>query len=507
MRKFKMRAFIVAVFVLAFVCTFLLAACDEGSATPAGKGVSRPENVFTDNLDTTDSVNLVAGATVTATSASDETANLTDGNTETAWTAENAQGEYVEIRFAAPTQINTIVLRENGNYVTGFRFLAEDADGWREFYRQDRMERYRYCTFDAETVSAIRISIDGVNEGKAISLSEIEIYNVAPKTYADEFRVFSYYNSGDFLSPALDDEQLAAQLDVVTDVIMFLFVYWDENGNLVFQEDPADPDATGPTLLVRAMDRIRKLGGEDVRICLDLYPVDITKAGLLQNTDKLVANIAALLREYDIDGVDFDWEYPANPEQWYAYGDMMTKLKNEIAPDGKYVSVALSNFNVRFAEEHIAAIDYVQIMGYDRFDVDGNNSSFRSGAYMPMRYFVNLGFSPSQLIAGMPAYGRPDSETAGSIWTNYYYDNGNVFADKDMTVPYTYWDNAQWITYGDSTMKVYVTGGALAADKTAYAIEQGFAGVMVFRNLIDYPVNDERSVIKAIGDTIAERIA
>ncbi len=507
MRKFKMRAFIVAVLVLACACTFLLAACDDNEATPAGKGVTRPENVYTDNLDVTRSENLVAGATVTASSSADEAANLTDGDVSTVWTASDTENVYVEIAFDEPTRINTIVLRENGNYISGFRFLAKDADGWREFYRQDRMERYRYCTFDAETVSAIRIAIDGVNEGKAISLSEIEIYNVAPKSYEDEFRVFAYYNSGDFLAPALSDEDLAQQLDVVTDVIMFLFVYWDENGDLVFQEDPDDPDATEPTLLVRAMDKIRELGGEDVRICLDLYPVDITKAGLPENKDKLVSNIAQFVREYDIDGVDFDWEYPANPEQWYAYGDMMTKLKNEIAPDGKYVSVALSNFNVRFSDEHIDAIDFVQIMGYDRFDVDGNNSSFRSGAYMPMRYFVNLGFSPSQLIAGMPAYGRPDSETAGSIWTNYYYDNGNVFADKDMTVPYTYWDNAQWITYGDSTMKVYVTGGALAADKTAYAIEQGFAGVMVFRNLIDYPMSDERSVIKAIGDTIAERIA
>lgn len=208
--------------------------------------------------------------------------------------------------------------------------------------------------------------------------------------------------------------------------------------------------------------------------------------------------------------MDFDWEYPANPAEWYAYGDMMAKLKAEIAPDGKLVSVALSNFNVRFAKEHIEAIDYVQIMGYDRFDVDGNNSSFRSGAYLPMRYFVNLGFKPSQLIAGMPDYGRPDNETVGEIWTNYYYgDDDSVFADEAMTAPYTYWDNAQWITYNGNKMKVYVTGGAMAADKTAYAIEQGFAGVMVFRNLIDYPMDDvgNRSVIKAIGDTIAQRIA
>lgn len=507
MRKRKTVALVVAVLVLAFACTVLLAACNEGPSSPASKGVSRPENTFTDNLDKTDSENLVADAALTASSASSDVANLTDADTDTVWTAETVEGEYIEIRFASPTTVNTIVLRENGNFVTGFRFLKESDGAWEEFYRQDRMERYRYCTFDAETVTAIRIAFDGANEGRAISVSEIEVYNIAPKTYQNEFRVFSYYNSGDFLSPALDDEELAAQLDVVTDVIMFLFVYWDGDGNLVFQEDPENPDADGPSLLLRAIDKIKELGGDDVNICIDLYPTNLAEHGLPENTDKLVANIAAFVREYDIDGVDFDWEYPTNPAEWYAYGDMMMKLKNEIAKDGKYVSVALSNFNVRFTQEQIEAIDYVQIMGYDRFDVDGNNSSFRSGAYLPMRYFVNLGFEPSQLIAGMPVYGRPDNETVGETWTNYYYDGGNVYADEAMTSPYTVWDNAQWITYDGKTMKVYVTGAAMAADKTAYAIEQGFAGVMLFRNLIDYPIEDERSVVGAIGKTIAERIA
>lgn len=499
------RKFIVIALVMALVvaCVSLLAACDD--KTPAGKGVARPEPSFTNDLDVTDGKDLTSSAaSVAVSSAEGSAAALTDDDTSTAWTTEDASAT-IEIRFSAPTTFNTIVLRENGNYITGFRFLSDGENGWTEFYRQDRMERYRYCSFDEQTTDAVKIVIDGVNEGREISISEVEIYDIAPKTYEDEFRVFAYYNVGDFRSPALTKEQLTAQLDIVTDIILFEYVYWDADGEITFtQEDSSSTDTTSTDFLRSAIRYIKECA-PDVRICLDFLPANKEEHGLPGNTQTLVDNISSIMRELDIDGAEFDWEYPTNPAEWRAYGDMMLALKDEIGGEGRYVSVALSNFNVAFTEEQIAGIDYVQIMGYDRFDPDGNNSSFRSGAYLPMRYFVNLGFKPSQLIAGMPAYGRPDNETVGMIWTNYDY--GEVWADEAHTLPFTKWDNVQYIEYDGKPMKVYVTGGAMAYDKTAYAIEQDFAGVMVFRNLIDYPVDDDRSVIGAIGKAIDNLIA
>ena len=516
--KSKRTIFFCVLLVLVLCCAPVLTAFSAGqsesgsqrASQPIGKDVSRPENIFTNDLDIVDSENLAAEANVTASSAASSAANLTDGNKDTVWTAESTDGEYFELSFSSPVEINTIVLRENGNYITGFRFFKGDGKGgWQEFYRQDRVERYRYCTFDAVTLDSLRITFDGANEGYDISLSEVEIYDVAPKTYAEQFKVFSYYNVGDFRSPALDENELAAQLDVVTDVILFEFVYWDSEGDLTFTQsgdsDSADP--TDPSYLKEAIAFIKKCGGKDINICVDILPADKSAHGLPACSDALVKNLAALVDELGIDGVEFDWEYPSTPAEWRAYGDMMLDLKAEIGDEGKYVSVALSNFNVGLERVHIEGIDYVQIMGYDRFDVDGNNSSFRSGAYLPMRYFINLGFKPSQLIAGMPVYGRPDNETVGEYWTNYYHDGGAVWADEDRTKEYTYWDNVQYLTYGGIDMKVYVTGGAMTADKTAYAIEQDFAGIMLFRNLIDYPIEDERSMIKTVGEVIAERIA
>ena len=508
MAKKKIIALFVMAALLVTAALPVLVACND-KADVTGKGVERPENIFTDDIDTVDSDNLAAGAQVTVTSAEENASVLIDGDKDTAWTAENATGESILLSFGKTVTVNTVVLRENGNYITGFRFEVPDGDGWREIYRQDRMERYRYCTFDAVETDSIRIVIDGVNEGREISVAEVEVYNVAPKTYAEEFRVFAYYNVNDFKSPALDETEFSKQLGVITDLILFEYVYWDKDGNLTFtQEDKnaEDYDPTSTAYLESVIAFVKKLNPE-VRICLDILPGKKAEHGLPGCTENLVANIAELVRDLDIDGVEFDWEYPTNTAEWVAYGDMMLALKAEIGGEGRYVSVALSNFNVGFTAEQIAGIDYVQIMGYDRFDPDGNNASFRSGAYLPMRYFINLGFKPSQLVAGMPAYGRPDNETVGEYWTNYYHDGGNVWANEDRTQPFTKWDNVQYLTYAGIDMKVYVTGGAMAYDKTAYAIEQDFAGVMVFRNLIDYPFNDDRSVMGAIGKAIEERIA
>ena len=100
----------------------------------------------------------------------------------------------------------------------------------------------------------------------------------------------------------------------------------------------------------------------------------------------------------------------------------------------------------------------------------------------------------------------------------------------DFSTPYTYWDNIQWLyytgtdldgkEYNHALLKSWVNGAALVADKTAYVIEQGFAGMMIWRESTDYDwnatddsskMNENKSdmplsVLRAIYDTACERI-
>ena len=533
MKKKKPVAIIAATLVLLLVAGALFVACNKNVGV-GSMGVEPYPDKFTNDLDTVDAEDLTAGAQITASSAAETAANVLDGSTETAWTAENTSGQFLEITFSEPVSFNTVVLRENGNYISGFGFVLPDEDGnypadmkSASFYRQqDRIERYRYCTFDRVELSSFRIYFNSVYpEGKDLSIAEVEIYDVAPKVYEQDFRVFNYYTPQDLQYMTQEDLLEDFESDTITDVILISLAFWMEDGTVIYAKDREDYDQVVQKVHDAIAAHVAR-GGRDINICIDFYPKVVEYNGLPDNTDELVKSIHKLIVEDDrVDGIDIDWEYPTGVAEWNAYGDMLVEVDKDFEASGKdkYISLALSADNVRLTEEQVQAVDFVQMMAYDRFDiVDGNHASFRSGAYSSMRYFVNLGFEPSQLVLGLPLYGRPN--TWDTVWTNYGYgDIDTVYSTQDKA-PYTYWDNVQWVYYGGANMdnsvqydgtvltQVWVNGAALVADKTAYVIEQGFAGVMLWRETTDYEwdVLDKDgmplSILRAIHDTASERI-
>ena len=572
MKKLKLIALVAMLVITVTACGAALAACndtpsggtgtvDDGTVGVGSMGVDKFPDTFTNDLDVTDAENLALSATATASSAEGLASNVLDGNTQTAWTAEETTGQYLEITLSSPSSFNTIVLRENGNYISGFSFVLPDekgeypTDGYgyyqNAFYRQqDRIERYRYCTFDAvHDVTSFRIYFGYTDAGKKLSVAEVEIYDVEAKEYAQDFRVFNYYTPQDLQYMDQADLLEDFESDTITDVILISLAFWMEDGSIVYAEDPQnydtsaqdydperdqfrfvgeheDPDGYYNAAVQKVHDAIAAhvaRGGRNINICIDFYPKIVEQNGLPGNTDALVQSIHKLIVEDDrVDGIDIDWEYPTGVSEWKAYGDMLVAVDEDFDASGKnkYISLALSADNVRLTQEQIDAVDFVQMMAYDRFDItDGNHSSFRSGAYSSMRYFVNMGFDPSQLVLGIPLYGRPVSWD--TVWTNYGYGD-EVYATQDKT-PYTYWDNTQWLYFGGTNLdgvpyddsvltQVWVNGPALVADKTAYVIEQGFAGMMLWRESTDCGWEDTdingmpMNLLRAIHDTASERI-
>ena len=125
MRK-KPTAILTAALLILMLCAgLLLSACND-KAEIGSMGVEPYPDKFTNDLDTVDAENLAAGADISASSETETAANVLDGDTATAWTAAATSGQYLDIAFEQPVSMNTVVLRENGNYISGFGFVLPD---------------------------------------------------------------------------------------------------------------------------------------------------------------------------------------------------------------------------------------------------------------------------------------------------------------------------------------------------------------------------------------------
>ncbi len=142
-----------------------------------------------------------------------------------------------------------------------------------------------------------------------------------------------------------------------------------------------------------------------------------------------------IVAEYDLDGVDIDWEYPAQrgddnvfrPEDKQNYTLMFEEIRKELdklsEKTGKYyeltTAVGASYSYIENTEMDKAAkyLDYVNLMTYD-FYTSGDSAGHHSNLYPPEDYgkdasghktfneFVKAGVPAEKLVMGIPFYGR-----------------------------------------------------------------------------------------------------
>ena len=115
---------------------------------------------------------------------------LTDGKVETHWSSGQQEGAYVELRFLEPITFNTVVLRELTTSVRAFALQKYENGQWVDFFKSDRIETYRFCTFDPVTTQRVRLVVRG--QVGTFRLQEMEIYNIAPKELDEPLRVAAY---------------------------------------------------------------------------------------------------------------------------------------------------------------------------------------------------------------------------------------------------------------------------------------------------------------------------
>ncbi|MBR5427498.1 MAG: glycoside hydrolase family 18 protein [Clostridia bacterium] len=193
-------------------------------------------------------------------------------------------------------------------------------------------------------------------------------------------------------------------------------------------------------------------------------------------------NIKAVLEEYGLDGVAFDYEFPLEDIHKQAFGSFLVSL-DETLGDGYKICAALSGWNAGLPKDAIKAIDIAEVMCYDLWDYDGKHATMNVMKDV-MKQMRDHGYKRAQLDAGLPFYARPTTEDA--YWYDYkdYYDK----IDGDGLVT----DENTGLVASFNTPEVIY-------QKTQWAIKNGYGGVMIWNYGNDVPADNEASLFNQIA--------
>lgn len=122
-----------------------------------------------------------------------------------------------------------------------------------------------------------------------------------------------------------------------------------------------------------------------------------------------VDGLRAFVEEYQLDGVDMDWEYPGPEEQSAQnFVSLMAELRDALKPQAKLLTAAVvaggpNGAGIR--PEIFALVDFINVMAYDGPGPDHSSYEYAREA---LDYWSERGLPPEKMVLGVPFYSRPN---------------------------------------------------------------------------------------------------
>jgi len=218
---------------------------------------------------------------------------------------------------------------------------------------------------------------------------------------------------------------------------------------------------------------------------------------------KLIDNLIDIVKNYDLDGVDNNWEFPSQ-SNGSAAGNLMLMRSLRERLDGIRKGMLLSmaipsgktvNANTRAIEDELADVcDWLGIMAYDDYStsVEGRHHSPFELLEKGIEYWAGTrGMPKAKLVGGIPVYGRPSGMT----------QTGTVFSYKtilekggDPDSDYTYVTSTAYED-GKTPFMIYYNGRPTVRRKVRLCMDKGLGGYMFWETGED--AHDSRSLIRA----------
>ncbi len=304
----------------------------------------------------------------------------------------------------------------------------------------------------------------------------------------DSFRVTTYLRGDNVYSAAdLNSEDF----DIITDLIIFECATFNSKGEVEYDEAKmervmsAARTAIGDRDIHITLNLLGPRGNTDSSVWEEQMEVQSTEHSKAFKSKALEENIVEVLNKYDFDGVHFDYEYPITDDAWYYFNRFLVSLNRELG-DEYSLGIALSTWDIKLTLGAISAVDTVELMTYDYVDASGRHATYED-TVAQIEQLKDKGIPSSKINIGLPFYSRPKDLSA--YWYGY-----NSCCDKIT--------DDGWYHCDEINKDFWFNTPEVISKKTQYSIDNGYGGVMIWHYSCDLPSSNEKSLLRAIGETL-----
>jgi len=262
----------------------------------------------------------------------------------------------------------------------------------------------------------------------------------------------------------------ALPYDLLTDIVYFSIAP-GTNGSI--DSSHAQPET------LKKLTTLAKPKGVKVHVCVGgwgkskgfskMAADSVTRSGF-------VRNLTAFLKKHELDGADIDWEHPKSKAEIGNFQKLLIELKKAFRPHGFELSIAVAGWGTYLHRETVPFVDRIHVMAYDQ----GTPHSPFAGATRDMKHWEKQGVPKSKLVLGIPFYGRNDKNKAMTY--DEILRRFNPSSELDLAGGY------------------HFNGPATIRKKSAYAIKQGYGGVMIWE--LGQDAKGKNSLLHAIGQKV-----
>ncbi|KAI4124489.1 MAG: hypothetical protein LQ338_004781 [Usnochroma carphineum] len=226
-----------------------------------------------------------------------------------------------------------------------------------------------------------------------------------------------------------------------------------------------------------------------------------------------------LLKDLGLDGLDIDWEYPADENEARDYVHLLAETRKQLDAVASHIrhhhhhhdqaefllTVACPAGRQNYEKLHLRAmdryLDFWNLMAYDYAGSWDSKAGHQANLYLShhnpsstpfstagaVDYYTSHGIHPSKLVLGMPLYGRAFTATDGpghsfagtgeGSWEQGVWDykvlpkeGGKEFVDKSIGASWSYDEGTrEMVSYDNAVM---------AREKVRFVRERGLGGGM-----------------------------